>query len=146
MVLEIKEKAMRLITKSLVVLTGAVLIANAYAGIDYDRINLPNNTTRDNPAEFYCTVTLTKSPDARIMMNNYAQMVTGFSKDPKTPGQLIIQASQLNQVYFKTYQDPDMKDKQGFVQAIGTPSIDIECAMGNDGRQLMPGDYGAPRK
>lgn len=133
---------MNKLTKYFLCMGSCLLMANAYADIDYARINLPNNTTKENPATFYCTVSLSKSPDARILMSNYAQMVTGFSKNTEHPGQLIIQASQLNQVYFKTYQDPDMLEKSGFVQAIGTPSVDITCSMGTGGRALMPGDYG----
>ena len=118
---------------------------SANANPDFFRINLPNYTNKEFPVMFYCTAKPNKTINPRILMTNRAQMTTGFKNhNPNAAGQLIIYADQLNKVYFKTYQDPEELDIRGYVQAMGTGEVDINCMFGDGGatRILMPGDYG----
>ncbi len=128
-------------------LLGLVLLINSvssFATPDYFRINLPSNTNKESPITFYCTAIPNKTKNPRILMSNRAQMTTGFkNRNPNAAGQLIIYANYLNQVYFKTYQDPQELDIPGYVQAIGTGEVDITCTLGEgEGRSLIAGDYG----
>ncbi len=105
-------------------------------------LGLGHSATQTHLGTFNCTVTGDTS--GQVTMHNFAEMVKGF-----TSGQILINSTELNTVYFNYYFDTayNKHDVSGGVVGYLIPhkNATLTCQLGKgSGRTLIAGNYGAP--
>lgn len=132
---------LKIFTKSMIVLTGCLLIGSvALAKQQPTTLGLGHTSTPSNPLPYYCTVT--GDTTGNVAFRNYAVMIKGF-----TGGQLLISATDLNSVYFLSYHDSSFPvSTDGYVVGENVPATKgavLTCQYGEgSGRSVEPGNYG----